>query len=1253
MAGENDTSAEWELSKENVQPLRHGRKVTSLSAALQPLSGDQLSKIREQRQAFEIELRTYKGDDPLDIWYNYIKWTEENYPKGGKDGHMMSLLEKCVIVFKEEEKYKNDQRYLEVWIKFASLSSDPLEAYAFLYDQGIGCELAALYEAWTWELEQVGNTKKADALYQEGLNRRAFPVDRLERSYREFQARTVRQATADLADVTMNDPLVEERVAFGALKGRGKHQTVGSVRTGAALQSHRPGLSLKTPALQQRGQKFQIFNDENQMPSSSVPPQTGEWVTVPTRAVTHTENDQEAGAWRKAKVSQKSTGVVPIASVSSYSRPTFTVHIDPDADQHMVTPMKLPEFGNAVLSARKPGKEQTTLQHLNQIAEQDPSLVPMYCKNLVYNGVEEFQFEELRAAKWKKRQEDIQRREEIRRLEEDRAAFQEEVKRQMEAHRQRELELQRKHEEIIAQISSGMAAFNSERVSNSSSEGVTNASLSDHSGQVGANVSIRKKGPIPAAPITNTVHPHPYKTSEQSITKHLNFDDLTLHNRGSKSSGNPDDAPPQGASLLNNSSHTPNMSASAHLTNSGKSSGRSFTLSHTPDSASSFGQLNRQTPSRCNSSGRDIYFIWKPGNKPRLLTAVGKPQKMDTSASATSGAFGGEGVPFKIFSENNATRTSTGLRAPFVHNTDSDVENRVPSGVNHQPKRRALAGILQPPQEPPILSTADFYERTQEQEEHMDGLEFSNLHYRDDITMAPLGSQSDFAAAARLASTPFTHVSEGKQKHAVQQGSVNKIDLEEAGVENVESVVSQQSEDVDSYINGVAVNKEKSGLSPIMELSEDDVKSMTASSNQTNHASHMETKPGRDKQLPVTIPEAEMSNSKSPLNQSCHVIDTSGYLATEDKTEALSVSIAIDPRDPFDHHTIKRFLSCLSEPVSSYPGYFSMEGKMPEIKLVFNLGNDMYTVKKKLGEGGFAKVLLIQKFNYDDPGNMDEDDVCVAKIQSPPNPWEFYICSTVQKRLARLSSPVDVSLSMMSIDAAYFYEDYSCLLNEPHENGTLLDLVNMYRGTPLIMSELEPFAMFITIELLHMIEQLHRCQIIHGDIKPDNFLVRNFVPKLSGSDVRSVFGTSTQMLKLIDFGQSIDMSLYPPGTTFTAKVHTSGFQCIEMKTDQPWTYQTDLFGLIGTIHVVVFGEYMNIFQEGGKWRVTSKFSRKWNATLWKDFFDALLNIPSCSELPDLSYFRRQFEEYFVSSLVTAYNDITKKLCFPLSYSSRD
>ena len=50
-------------------------------------------------------------------------------------------------------------------------------------------------------------------------------------------------------------------------------------------------------------------------------------------------------------------------------------------------------------------------------------------------------------------------------------------------------------------------------------------------------------------------------------------------------------------------------------------------------------------------------------------------------------------------------------------------------------------------------------------------------------------------------------------------------------------------------------------------------------------------------------------------------------------------------------------------------------------------------------------------------------------------------------------------------------------------------------------------------------------------------------------------------MQLIDFGQSIDMSKYPKGTTFMAKVKTSGFQCIEMQTDRPWTYQVQLLFL--------------------------------------------------------------------------------------------
>ena len=44
-------------------------------------------------------------------------------------------------------------------------------------------------------------------------------------------------------------------------------------------------------------------------------------------------------------------------------------------------------------------------------------------------------------------------------------------------------------------------------------------------------------------------------------------------------------------------------------------------------------------------------------------------------------------------------------------------------------------------------------------------------------------------------------------------------------------------------------------------------------------------------------------------------------------------------------------------------------------------------------------------------------------------------------------------------------------------------------------------------------------------------------------------------LKLIDFGRSIDMKLFPAGTTFSANCYTEDFQCIEMKEGRAWTTQ--------------------------------------------------------------------------------------------------
>ena len=74
---------------------------------------------------FEKELRAYTGDDPLEVWYNYAQWIEENYPKGGRDGNLQKLIESCFkTLYNTEEtkdKYNDDSRVLNLWIKYVSV----------------------------------------------------------------------------------------------------------------------------------------------------------------------------------------------------------------------------------------------------------------------------------------------------------------------------------------------------------------------------------------------------------------------------------------------------------------------------------------------------------------------------------------------------------------------------------------------------------------------------------------------------------------------------------------------------------------------------------------------------------------------------------------------------------------------------------------------------------------------------------------------------------------------------------------------------------------------------------------------------------------------------------------------------------------------------------------------------------------------------------------------------------------------------
>lgn len=112
----------FEGAKENIQPLAAGRNVEQLEVALNaecdPAYQEELLK---QRMKYEVDISNYAGDDPLDLWFDYVTWVEQSYPKSGKESALDDLLKKCLATFEKDDRYSQDPRLIRLFIKYVSL----------------------------------------------------------------------------------------------------------------------------------------------------------------------------------------------------------------------------------------------------------------------------------------------------------------------------------------------------------------------------------------------------------------------------------------------------------------------------------------------------------------------------------------------------------------------------------------------------------------------------------------------------------------------------------------------------------------------------------------------------------------------------------------------------------------------------------------------------------------------------------------------------------------------------------------------------------------------------------------------------------------------------------------------------------------------------------------------------------------------------------------------------------------------------
>lgn len=324
---------DWENSKENVKPVKSGRSAKGLSMA--SIGGDAL-KLRDQtikeEQAFE-ELISSVSDqvDPLETYVRYFKWIRSTFPSDLNKS--LSLLERCTCALSRNTMYRNDIRFVKLWIEYADAVRTPGEIFSYMQSNKIGVKLSLFWIAWAFVTEKLENFKLTDQIFQKGISKQAEPKDLLQKRYQQFQRRMARHylnLTAESEGGRTEGDTQGKGSERGALSSLSKSQAARPQRANGHPQRPR-GLKINdggatssssdsaVPGKKNAG-GFSIFDENSAPQTSTAPDNIGEinensmWTAVPTESARHKENQGVPTFWNDAPLVPSST------STSSPSR---------------------------------------------------------------------------------------------------------------------------------------------------------------------------------------------------------------------------------------------------------------------------------------------------------------------------------------------------------------------------------------------------------------------------------------------------------------------------------------------------------------------------------------------------------------------------------------------------------------------------------------------------------------------------------------------------------------------------------------------------------------------------------------------------------------------------------------------------------------------------------------------------------------------------------------------------------------------
>lgn len=1227
--------------KENIQALPSGRSAKALAQLYSPpllgahpspsLIQDANSK---ERQEFEKELTLIdEADDPLDVYDRYVKWTLDAYPtaQATPQSGLLPLLERATKTFQSSSHYKNDPRYLKIWLHYIRLFSDaPREVFVFLARHSIGEGLALYYEEFAAWLENAGRWSQAEEVYKMGIEKEARPVERLVRKFGEFERR--KEALPEDTDEPKSPALPVVRAALAA-------KTDPFASASPAPQQSKPAASKKG-----KSTKMQIFADVDEPDRPSTGSSSRGWDNIGTIAERKKENTHAAKpmAGETLKVG-KTNGGMPKMMI-------FKDTVSSPRDQPFLAHQMFTKTGLSYPSCMQSSKKAFLPKHLakstsgsidNYQCVRNPKNGRLECVfvNLeaVYpqsSGASEYSFEELRARHrgWLNRQ--WPREEKATRqnlpmaqsfdMDLDQAAKEEEAtKPQRNGFKIHLDEPEASNEPSPKPKQRGFKIF--EDVS--SEPGPSNESPKED------EVYVESSSKTLALNDENDENAPPAQPTEAEIRKKMRREERANRTRKIQ------------------------VMDVKHIKNETKTV-----------------QLNLDSPT---------------GQKPKRkknVDRVAEPTMTINTKEAMDEIYG-------IF--NAPLPSQAGQSESESEASDSDEDDDEEDDYTTGDESTATGKLSAAPSDygdetrNELLGQAETEEA---EDEHTGWSDFTTSKHvpkddEDDADNADAGHDSEWELYRDENQQPGLPGDEEMTTPDEENVRTHSVPIASEDYQPPSAQFRQMTMLPNHrlpFMTPIAEQTESS-LGTITARAQKDYFNAKTPSRQTSSAMpEIEDDDDETPSSPFQEVTVDLNDDKFKVLQPIRTKSTKGNISLgkgtatsqiEAKTSVPSAPEAVqkgpivleqqcNPMDPYLRQTI---LSQIKPSLQSFEGYFehsdTTSGRTAEIKkyirslskaknstsqektgqtfslppmLQFEDSDATYTIKRELGAGTFAPVYLVENSEVAQAQEGINDENAPAartvgklahrkpleaiKMEEPLSAWEFLILQQSHRRLG-------VSRAAESIVRAHemhMFRDECFLIEEYRNQGTLLDLVNLARADSASTTGGgmdEVMTMWLTVELFRTVEALHSKQMIHGDLKGDNVLVRFDDPGMETDWSPTYFssgahGWASKGICLIDFGRGIDMKQFVPNVAFIADWKTSEADCAEMRELRPWTYQVDYHGMAGIVHSMLFGKYMETIADRGAalgqgatktYRIRENLKRYWQVEIWQEVFNLLLN----------------------------------------------